>query len=265
VTGQGTNGGSVGENDVDGGTTTLSSPTYDLSGSIDPIISYWRWYSNNAGAEPNADTFIVQISNNGGSSWSEVETVGPNGAGTSGGWIQHSFHVGDILAATANVKLRFLASDLSGGSIIEAGVDDLEISDFACNGGGGIGTNYCQSGPNGASIGASGSASISANNLSLDCDSIPNNTFGLFYFGNGTANSPLGNGTRCVSINTATTRLGPPLNSGSSGAFTRSVNLPTPTAGGSVINAGSSWYFQAWFRDGSSSDLSDGLQIDFTP
>ena len=89
--------------------------------------------------------------------------------------------------------------------------------------------------------------------------------FGLFYFGDGAANAPLGNGTRCVSINSATTRLGPPLNSGSSGSFTRGVDLPTPTASGSVINPGSTWYFQAWFRDGASSDLSDGLQIDFTP
>jgi hypothetical protein len=265
VTGQGSNGGSLGENDVDGGTTTLYSPTYDLSGSIDPVISYWRWYSNDAGAGPNADAFIVQISNNDGSNWSTVETVGPNGAGTSGGWIQHTFHVNDIVAATASIGLRFLASDLNAGSIIEAGVDDLEISDFACNGGGGVGTNYCQSGPNGAAIGASGSVSVSANNLDLLCDSIPNNTFGLFYFGNGAANSPLGNGTRCVAINGATTRLGPPINSGSSGTFARGVNLPTPTAGGSVINPGSTWYFQAWFRDGSSSDLSDGLQIDFTP
>jgi len=264
VTGQGSNNGSVGENDVDGGTTTLYSPTYDLSTSSDPIISYWRWYSNNAGASPGADTFITQISNNGGANWSDIETVGPTGPGTTGGWIRHEFHVNDILTPTANMKLRFLASDLNAGSIIEAAIDDLEITDFSCSGGG-VGTNYCQSGPNGSVISASGSASVGSNNLTLDCDNIPNNTFGLFYFGDGTANSPLGNGVRCVSANSATTRLGPPINSGSSGTFTRAVDLPTPSAGGSVITAGSTWYFQAWFRDGSTSDLSNGLQIDFTP
>ena len=31
-----------------------------------PIISYYRWYSNNAGEAPGADTWQVQISNNGG-------------------------------------------------------------------------------------------------------------------------------------------------------------------------------------------------------
>ena len=157
-----------------------------------------------------------------------------------------------------------MASDLGAGSIIEAAIDDFEIQDLSCTGGG-TGTNYCQTGPNGAVISASGSASVSANDLTLHGDNIPNNTFGLFYFGNGTANAPLGNGFRCVTVNAATTRLGPPLNSGSSGTFTRVVDLPAPMPDGSVITPGSTWYFQAWFRDGSSSDLTDGLQIDFTP
>jgi len=266
VTGQGSNGGSLGENDVDGGTTTLYSPIYDLTGTTDPMMSYWRWYSNNSGASPGADTFIIQLSNDGGSSWSDVEILGPTGAGTSGGWIQHMFSVSSILAPTANMQLRFLASDLGSGSIIEAAIDDLEIIDMTCDSGGsGIGTNYCQSGPNGAEISASGSASVSDNDLTLHGDNIPTNTFGLFYFGDGSANAPLGNGTRCVSVNSATTRLGPPMNSGSSGTYSRAVDLPAPTTGGSVITPGSTWYFQAWFRDGSSSDLTDGLQIDFTP
>jgi hypothetical protein len=264
VTGQGSNNGSLGENDVDGGTTTLYTPIYDLSTSADPLVSYWRWYSNDTSASPNADTFIVQASNNGGSTWSDVEIVGPSGAGTSGGWIQHQFNLNTILAPTSTVQLRFMASDLGAGSIIEAAIDDFEIQDLSC-GTSGVGTNYCQTGPNGAVISASGSASVSANDLTLYGDNIPNNTFGLFYFGNGTANAPLGNGFRCVTVNAATTRLGPPLNSGSSGTFTRVVDLPAPMPDGSVITPGSTWYFQAWFRDGSSSDLTDGLQIDFTP
>jgi hypothetical protein len=126
-----------------------------------------------------------------------------------------------------------------------------------------VGSNYCQSGANGASISASGSNSISANDLTLLCDAVPNNTFGLFFYGDGMASTPLGNGLRCVSVNSMTTRLGPPQSSGSDGVFMRELGLPSPTSGGSIIQPGSSWYFQAWFRDGSSSDLSDGLQIDF--
>ena len=62
VTGQGSPGGSLGENDVDGGTTSLVSNRIDLSGTQSATIAYARWYSNSAGASPNADVFEVFVS-----------------------------------------------------------------------------------------------------------------------------------------------------------------------------------------------------------
>src|SRR5690606_30686323 len=62
VTGQGPVGGDLGANDVDGGQTTLTSPTIDLAGMVDPVVSYWRWYSNDTGAAPNSDVFEIDIS-----------------------------------------------------------------------------------------------------------------------------------------------------------------------------------------------------------
>jgi hypothetical protein len=131
VTGQGVVGGGLGDNDVDGGKTTLRTPTLDLSGLDVPWIGYWRWYSNNTGSEPGADTFLVDLSNNGGASWSNVEIVGPTGAQASGGWFFHIFRVSDIATPTASVVLRFVASDLAGGSIIEAAIDDVVVVDCA--------------------------------------------------------------------------------------------------------------------------------------
>ena len=131
VTGQGTVGGALGDNDVDGGKTTLVSPVLDLSHAAVPWVGYWRWYSNNAGAAPGADTFVVDVSNNGGTSWINVETVGPTGPGTTGGWFFHIFRVSDFVTPTASVKLRFVASDLGSGSIIEAAIDDVVIVDCA--------------------------------------------------------------------------------------------------------------------------------------
>jgi hypothetical protein len=131
-TGQGSPGGGLGDNDVDGGATTLTSPTYDLSGSVEPVVSYWRWYNNNAGSSPNADVFVVDISNNGGASWTNVETVGPTGDGTGGGWILHSFSVTDFVTPTSDVVLRFIAEDAGSGSIVEAAVDDLSIYSVDC-------------------------------------------------------------------------------------------------------------------------------------
>lgn len=125
-------GGSLGDYDVDGGKTTLNSPIFALADAVDPKISYWRWYSNNTGASPNADVFVVDISSNGGSTWTNVETVGPSGPETGGGWFYHEFHVRDLVPLTNQIKLRFVASDFGSGSIIEAAVDDFRIDDFIC-------------------------------------------------------------------------------------------------------------------------------------
>lgn len=130
VTGQGAVGGGLGDADVDGGKTTLYSPVLDLSAAGDPIISYYRWYSNDSGAAPNADTFVIEVSNGG--PWVNVETIGPSGAGTSGGWIYHEFRVLDLVSLSATVRVRFNASDVGSGSIIEAAVDDFLITSESC-------------------------------------------------------------------------------------------------------------------------------------
>jgi hypothetical protein len=74
----------------------------------------------------------VHISNNGGSSWTLLETVGPTGADVLGGWIKHTARIADFVAPTNNMRLRFRASDLVNGSIVEAAIDDLQIVDFDC-------------------------------------------------------------------------------------------------------------------------------------
>ncbi|MEM7260502.1 MAG: hypothetical protein AAF488_00830 [Planctomycetota bacterium] len=131
VTGQGSVGGSLGENDVDSGSTTLLTPIFDLSTSIDPTISYWRWYSNDEGASANADVFVIEISADG-TNWFEVETVGPGGAEASGGWFENQFAVADFVPLSATVQMRFVASDLGDGSIVEAAIDDFRLDDVEC-------------------------------------------------------------------------------------------------------------------------------------
>ncbi|MFT7464297.1 MAG: hypothetical protein ACI9EF_002650 [Pseudohongiellaceae bacterium] len=128
-TGQGSPGGSLGENDVDGGQTTLTSTVIDLSAG-DARVGYWRWYSNDAGSTPNSDIFEVEISN--GSAWGNVETIGPAGAGTSGGWIYHDFLVSDFVTPNSTVQVRFIASDEGSGSIVEAAIDEFKVFNVTC-------------------------------------------------------------------------------------------------------------------------------------
>ncbi|HVP13310.1 MAG TPA: hypothetical protein VMV94_19205 [Phycisphaerae bacterium] len=124
-------GSSAGDYDVDGGKTTVKSPMLNLSGYSQVTISYWRWYSNCAGGDPGADVFTVDISSNGGSTWTNVETVGPTGTGTCGGWYYHEYNVpGGML--TSQVKVRFVANDGSTPSLIEAAIDDFKVISFGC-------------------------------------------------------------------------------------------------------------------------------------
>jgi choice-of-anchor B domain-containing protein len=69
-------GGSVGDHDVDNGATILTTSTFDVSGVVDPRASYWRWYVSGYSTNPTTDMWVVEISSNGGSSWTAVVRAG---------------------------------------------------------------------------------------------------------------------------------------------------------------------------------------------
>jgi hypothetical protein len=132
VTGQALPGDPPAEGDVDGGRTTLISPVFDLADADTATISYWRWFSNDTGPAPGEDLLLVEISNDGGATWTEVETVGPTGIQSGGGWFQHLFEVAEVLAPTADMRLRFVASDEGADSTVEAAIDDLVVAELCC-------------------------------------------------------------------------------------------------------------------------------------
>jgi hypothetical protein len=127
----GNSGTGIGSFDVDSGITTLTSPALDLSGTPEAKVSYWRWYSNDQNGTID-DTFNVGISNNNGTSWTNVETLGPTGTQSVGGWLFKEFRVADFVTPTAQVRVRFVAADVGLGSIVEAAVDDFKVVEILC-------------------------------------------------------------------------------------------------------------------------------------
>ena len=124
VTQNGVVGGAIGAADVDGGRTTLLSPVYDLSAG-GPYLSvtarYRRWYSNHLGVVD--DVWQVDASNDGGASWSSVETASLG----QHDWVQVNANLLALFGTPGQVRFRFVAEDAGAGSLVEAAVDDFEI------------------------------------------------------------------------------------------------------------------------------------------
>lgn len=126
---------------------------------------------------------------------------------------------------------------------------------------GSVGQNYCDS--NGAVISGNGSESIAANNLTLRADGLPSGMFGLFIYSGTKANTPFGQGTKCIGPSSIF-RITPAATSNHSGVLMRAVDYGNLSAAG-AIHAGSTWNFQALFRVPGGFDLTDGLEITFVP
>jgi len=125
VTGQGSVGGGLGEADIDGGVTTLTSPQIEIDGLDAVTISCRVWYSNDTGASPNADAMPIEARLDDGA-WFTLETVAISDAA----WQALEWSVPSEGAST--LQIRFVASDLGSGSVVEAGVDEIRIFAAGC-------------------------------------------------------------------------------------------------------------------------------------
>ena len=112
-------------NDIDDGTTTLQSRIYNTATYVDPEFRFWLWYSNAQGAAPGEDVFIAELSNDDGATWVEAFRTSDDPQQ----WVQVSLRIADFVTPTATTRIRFQASDLGAGSLVDAGVDDFELID----------------------------------------------------------------------------------------------------------------------------------------
>jgi len=143
----------------------------------------------------------------------------------------------------------------------------------ATGGAPGPGTSYCVAAPNStggaAQISSGGSASITASYFALFSSPVPANQNGIFFYGPQQTQVPFGNGFLCVGPGvTGIARL-PVVQADAFETMAHQVDLTAPPTAATQITAGSTWNFQAWFRDpvagGAFFDLSDGLSVTFVP
>ena len=118
-------------------------------------------------------------------------------------------------------------------------------------------------------IAGTGSTSISANTFTLVADQLPHNKTVLFFYGDDQVQVAQGQGFRCVGGHVY--RLLPAVNSGPNGTVSRLLDFTHPPAssGPSRIEPGSSWNFQAYYRDPSAGNggynMTDAMAVPFCP
>lgn len=124
------NGGGTGNtDDVDNGTVTLISPSFDLSTFSDPYIRYSRWFydGSQSGNTPD-DNMVFKI--NTGSGTVTLETITAAMYPTND-WKVTTIRLNDVLTPGSNMRLIVDVNDLTAGNpnIVEGALDRFEIKD----------------------------------------------------------------------------------------------------------------------------------------
>jgi hypothetical protein len=99
----------------------LESPVFPVSAASDLTVWYFHG-QRDAGGDPSGDFFRLEVSTNGGASYTTVVSIGD--VTSNAAWTQATASI----PAGSNVKLRVQASDgPATGDLVEAGIDDLRI------------------------------------------------------------------------------------------------------------------------------------------
>jgi hypothetical protein len=213
----------------------------------------------------------------------DVSLSGSNGANLTGnaqdnrlsGNSGNNTLSGEAGTDTAVFSGAFAEYTVGGGTVVDSqpnrdgtdtlhSIEFLEFRDQTVPVDGGT-SNYCIAAPNSAGpgehISATGSTSISQNDMVLSATGGVAGSAGLFFFGTATAQAPLGDGVRCVGG--FIQRLNPVQFSDAAGVTVRALDFSVQPLLDSA-NAGETKYFQHWYRDilgpgGTGFNASDGL------
>lgn len=120
----GLSGGGAGDNDVDGGSTSVTSPVFDAVGAGIAHVRYRRWFVNGGGSGSPNDEMTIRLDN--GASTVTLETVTESSTG-NGSWLPRDFRIDDFLPPTATMRFIASTADDSPGHVVEAGLDLFEL------------------------------------------------------------------------------------------------------------------------------------------
>jgi choice-of-anchor B domain-containing protein len=118
----GNSGGQAGNDDVDGGSVTLTCPSMQLAVYDDAVLSFWYWFFNGGGNGTPNDHFEVRITNG-----NQTVTVFTQNVSESDWRFSGDIHLKDYIALTDNVQVQFITADDSPGHLVEAAVDIFKV------------------------------------------------------------------------------------------------------------------------------------------
>jgi choice-of-anchor B domain-containing protein len=123
VTGNG--GGGAGEDDIDNGSTILTSPVLNFPASIKTAnLTYYSWFFNAGGSSTPNDSLIVRVHNGITSAVLDIVTVNsPNNSS----WVKKEFNLQDYITLSTNITISFEAKDDEPGHLVEAGLDMFQV------------------------------------------------------------------------------------------------------------------------------------------
>lgn len=113
------------------GTSTVLTPVFDLAGLTNPIVMYYRWFSNETGnSNFKTDPWVVKANDGAGGAWQTIESTyqcDPE-------WRRRIFPVAAYLPSASKVQLKFIASDSvlsdwrnNGQGKMVVAVDDIYV------------------------------------------------------------------------------------------------------------------------------------------
>lgn len=114
--------------DVEGGPTFLILPLDDVQ-SVNAQVTYDRWFFT-SGVDNRQRELETYVSNDGGTSWTLVDTI----TGTGGEWETVSFIIADYVEPTDQMAIRFATSDEDDQTVTNAAIDNVTVSELSCGG-----------------------------------------------------------------------------------------------------------------------------------